>query len=157
MGTTRESWWQEEWREIIPVNTSEVWTCIVCFTAFLLQQKCSSKRELTWSSWAERCYRQILADEKLKVTQQWALPRKPMEQGHSAPLLCSLETPAGALHPALGLPTPKGCGSVGTKMGRSQEDAMWAGPLCSGDTLRDLGLFSLEEQLQGDFRAFSSI
>lgn len=37
-------------------------------------------------------------------------------------------------------------------------DMLWElEPLCSGDTVRDLGWFSLEKQLQGDFRDLSSI
>lgn len=157
MGATRESWWQEEWREIIPVNTSGVWTCTVCSTAFLWQQKCSSKGELTWSSWAERCYGQILADEKLNVTQQRALPRKPREQGDSAPLLCSLETPSGALHPARGSQHQKDVGLLEQSWGRARKMLWELEPPRSGDTVRDLGLFSQEKQLQGDFRALSSI
>ena len=66
--------------------------------------------------------------------------------GDSAPLLCSRETPPGALHPVLGPPTQEGHRAVGECLEEGHEDDQKGGaPPLLGQPGRD-GAFQLREE-----------
>lgn len=62
-------------------------------------------------------------------------------------LLCSHETPPAELTPALGPSTQERCGAAGATPKNAME-MMLQGvePLCSGDRLKEVGLFNLENR-----------
>ena len=70
------------------------------------------------------------------------------EGGDSAPLLCSYMTPPRVLHLVLEPPTKEGHGFAGAHPEEGREDDERAEHLPCEDSLRELGLFSLEKALR---------